>query len=80
MLEGNGVYDEETLAVVNSFNTKFLHLETSSCLELFLAEEEKSLIVTSPPLINKCTIEFLTLILFLIIMLLKKSFVIVSFP
>ena len=32
-LEGNGVYDEETLAVINSFDTKFLHLWTSSCLE-----------------------------------------------
>ena len=37
MLEGNRVYNEETLAVVNSFDTEFLHLEDFSCLELFLA-------------------------------------------
>ena len=58
MLEGNGVNDEETLAVVNSFDTEFLHLETSYFFELFLAEEEKSLIAASSPLIHKSTIEF----------------------
>ena len=58
MLEGKGVYVDETLAVVNSFDTEFLHLEASSCLELFLAKEEKCLMVASPPLIHKSTIEF----------------------
>lgn len=32
MLEGNGVYDEETLAVVSSFDTKILHHEPSLLL------------------------------------------------
>lgn len=58
MLKGDGVYDEETLALVNSFDTEFLHLETSSCFELFLAEEERCLMVASSPLIHKSTIEF----------------------
>ena len=58
MLEGKGVYDDETLAVVNSFDSEFLHLETSSCLELFLAEEEKCLMIVSTPLIHKSTIKF----------------------
>ena len=44
--------------MINSFDTEFLHLETSSCLELFYTEEEKSLMVASPPLIHKSTIEF----------------------
>jgi hypothetical protein len=59
MLEGNRVYDEETLTMINSFDTEFLHFETSSCLELFLPEEEKSLMVASPPLIHKSIIEFI---------------------
>ena len=41
--------------MVNSFDVE---LKTSSCLELFLAEEEKCLMVASSPLIHKSTIEF----------------------